>query len=173
LGCTARTGGTARCALLADVLERLGFGSENGTWRSAFLSGAAELRGGNFGSPTVASSADLLSQLSPELFFDALAIQVNGPEAWNLDLAVRWEFPDHRATYRTTLHNGVFSYTRDGQGDVALTLKVPRPALGALAAGDVGQAQGAGLTLDGDPAVLKQILGVLQPGDPAFNIIEP
>jgi alkyl sulfatase BDS1-like metallo-beta-lactamase superfamily hydrolase len=101
------------------------------------------------------------------------AIQVNGPEAWNLDLAVRWEFPDHRATYRTTLHNGVFSYTRDGQGDVALTLKVPRPALGALAAGDVGQAQGAGLTLDGDPAVLKQILGVLQPGDPAFNIIEP
>jgi alkyl sulfatase BDS1-like metallo-beta-lactamase superfamily hydrolase len=169
----AEPGHQAGRALLADVLERLGFGSENGTWRSEYLSGAAELRGGNFGSPAVAASADVLGQLSPEMFFDAVAVQVNGPEAWNLDLAARWEFPDHGATYRTTLHNGVFSYTRDGRGEVTLTLTVPRPALGALAAGDVGRAQGAGLALDGDPAVLKQILGVLQPGDPAFNIIEP
>ncbi|MGH3263130.1 MAG: hypothetical protein ACRDNS_14160 [Trebonia sp.] len=26
--------------MLADVLERLGLGSENGTWRSSYLSGA-------------------------------------------------------------------------------------------------------------------------------------
>jgi alkyl sulfatase BDS1-like metallo-beta-lactamase superfamily hydrolase len=160
-------------ALLADVLEQIGFGSENGTWRSEFLSGAAELRGGNFGTPAVTASADLLSRLSPELFFDAVAVQVNGPKAWDLDLALRWQFPDHGATYRTTLHNGVFSYTRDGQGDVALTLTVPGPAIGALAAGDTGRARGAGLTLDGDAAVLEQVIGVLQPGDPAFNIIEP
>ncbi|HWE09904.1 MAG TPA: alkyl sulfatase dimerization domain-containing protein [Solirubrobacteraceae bacterium] len=169
----AEPGHQAGRALLANVLERLGFGSENGTWRSEYLSGAAELRGGTFGSPTVPASADVLGQLSPELFFDAVAVQVNGPEAWNLDLAARWAFPDHGATYRTTLHNGVFSYTRDGHGEVTLTLTVLRAALAALAAGDVGQAQGAGLRLDGDPAVLKQLLGVLQPGDPAFNIIEP
>jgi alkyl sulfatase BDS1-like metallo-beta-lactamase superfamily hydrolase len=169
----AEPGHQAGRALLADVLERLGFGSENGTWRSEYLSGAAELRGGNFGTPTIPASADVLAQLSPELFFDAVAIQVNGPEAWSLDLAARWEFPDHGATFRTTLRNGVFSYTRDGHGEVTLTLTVPRPALAALAVGDIGRAQGAGLTLDGEPAVLKQILGVLQPGDPAFNIIEP
>ncbi|MCB1257399.1 MAG: MBL fold metallo-hydrolase, partial [Microthrixaceae bacterium] len=38
--------------LLADAFEQLGFGAENGTWRNAYLSGAAELRGGNFGTPT-------------------------------------------------------------------------------------------------------------------------
>jgi alkyl sulfatase BDS1-like metallo-beta-lactamase superfamily hydrolase len=169
----AEPGHQAGRALLADVLERLGFGSENGTWRSAYLSGATELRQGNFGTPTVPASADVLSQLTPELFLDGLAVQVNGPKAWDLDLAARWEFPDHHVTYRTTLHNGVFSYTRDGRGDVALTLTVPGAALGALAAGDIGRARGAGLALDGDASVLEQVFGVLQPGDPAFNIIEP
>ena len=168
----AEPGHQAGRALLADVLEQLGFGSENGTWRSAYLSGATELRSGNLGTP-IAAPADLLGQLPPELFFDALAIQVNGPAAWDLDLAARWVFPDHGATYRTTLRNGVFTYVRGGSGEVSLTLTVPRQALAALAAGDPGAALGAGLTLDGDAAVLQQVFGVLQPGDPAFNVIEP
>jgi len=169
----AEPGHQAGRALLADVLEQLGFGAENGTWRNAYLSGALELRSGNFGTPVSVASADVLAQLPPELFFDALAIQVNGPAAWDLDFAARWVFPDHDATYRTTLRNGVFSYVRDGSGDVTLTLTVPRPALAALAAGDPGAALGAGLALDGDTTALQQVFGVLQPGDPDFNIIEP
>ena len=168
----AEPGHQAGRALLADVLEQLGFGSENGTWRCAYLSGAAELRSGNFGTP-IGAPAELLGQLPPELFFDAVAIQVNGPAAWDLDLAARWVFPDHDATYRTTLRNGVFSYVRDGSGDVTLTITVPRPALAALAAGDPGAALGAGLALDGDTTALQQVFGVLQPGDPDFNIVEP
>jgi len=168
----AEPGHQAARALLADVLEQLGFGSENGTWRNAYLSGATELRSGNFGTP-IGAPAELLGQLPPELFFDAVAIQVNGPAAWDLDLAARWVFPDHDATYRTTLRNGVFSYVRGGSGDVILTLTVPRPALAALAAGDPGAALAAGLALDGDTTALQQVFGVLQPGDPDFNIIEP
>jgi len=159
-------------ALLADVLEQLGFGAENGTWRNAYLSGATELRSGNFGTP-VAAPADLLGRLPPELFFDAVAIQVNGPAAWDLDLAARWVFPDHDATYRTTLRNGVFSYVRNGSGDITTTITVPGPALAALVAGDPGAALGAGLALEGDTTALQQVFGVLQPGDPDFNIIEP
>jgi len=82
-------------------------------------------------------------------------------------------FPDHDATYRTTLRNGVFSYVRDGSGDVTLTITVPRPTLAALAAGDPGAALSEGLTLDGDTTALQQVFGVLQPGDPDFNIVEP
>ena len=121
----------------------------------------------------LADVLEQLGQLPPELFFDAVAIQVNGPAAWDLDLAARWVFPDHDATYRTTLRNGVFSYVRGGSGDVILTLTVPRPALAALAAGDPGAALAAGLALDGDTTALQQVFGVLQPGDPDFNIIEP
>jgi len=38
--------------LLADTYEQLGYGSENGTWRCAYLSGAHELRHGVFGTPS-------------------------------------------------------------------------------------------------------------------------
>ena len=34
---------------------------------------------------------------------------VDGPEAWDLDLAIRWDLPHHGALYRTTLHNGVIT----------------------------------------------------------------
>jgi linear primary-alkylsulfatase len=168
----AEPGHQAGRELLADVLEQLGFGAENGTWRCAYLSGAAELRSGNFGTP-VAAPADLLAQLPPELFLDALAIQVNGPAAWDLDLAIGWVFPDHGATFRTTLRHGVFSYVRDGSGDVTTTITVPRAALATLATGDLGAARAAGLTLDGDAAAVQQFVGVLQRGNPGFNIVEP
>lgn len=160
-------------SLLADVLEQLGFGSENGTWRCAYLSGAMELRSGNFGTPTIVTSDDILRQLTPELFFDAVAIQVNGPAAWNLDLAIRWDFPDHGETYRTTMRNGVFSYLKNGAGPVQLTVTIPKPALGPLATGNVDAATSAGLSLDGDGPALAEVLSVLQPGDTAFNIVEP
>ena len=39
-------------ALYADTLEQLAYGAENGTWRNFYLSGATELRVGNFGTPT-------------------------------------------------------------------------------------------------------------------------
>lgn len=159
--------------LLADVLEQLGFGVENGTWRNVYLSGAYELRQGNFGTPTETNAPDVLAELPPEMFFDALAVQVDGPKAWDLDLAVGWRFPDHGKSFRTTLRNGVFSYVQDGQGDVGLTATVPRSALPYLALGDLAKAKANGLALDGDTAVLQQLMGVLDPGDPNFNIIEP
>ena len=72
-----------------------------------------------------------------------------------------------------TLKNGVLTHVRDGHGDVSLTVTVPQAALGALAAGDVEAAMGAGLVLDGDASVLQSVLGVLDPGDPDFNIVTP
>jgi alkyl sulfatase BDS1-like metallo-beta-lactamase superfamily hydrolase len=38
--------------LQADALEQLGYGSENGTWRNFYLTGALELRHGPVGTPT-------------------------------------------------------------------------------------------------------------------------
>jgi linear primary-alkylsulfatase len=159
--------------LLADVLEQLGFGCENGTWRNAYLSGAYELREGSFGTPTVTASPDMLAQLPPHMLFDALAVQVDGPKAADLDLATRWRFPDHNETYRVTLRYGVLTSIQDGARNVTLTVTVPQTALAHLATGDIDAAQARGLTLDGDAATLHQLMNVLDPGDPAFNIIEP
>jgi alkyl sulfatase BDS1-like metallo-beta-lactamase superfamily hydrolase len=91
----------------------------------------------------------------------------------DLDLATRWTFPDHDLAFRTTLRNGVFTHVRDGQGDVQMTISVPRPALVHLATGDIDGALAAGMSVDGDQESLKQLLATLDPGDPNFNIIEP
>jgi alkyl sulfatase BDS1-like metallo-beta-lactamase superfamily hydrolase len=73
--------------LQARTLEQLAYGAENGPWRNAFLAGATELRHGSFGTPAT-TSPDLLLALAPEQIFDAIAIRVNGPRAWDEDLSI-------------------------------------------------------------------------------------
>ena len=158
-------------ALYADTLEQLGYGSENGTWRNFFLSGATELRSGSFGTPTVTNAPAILAQLSPEQVFDAIAITVDGPRAWDLDLAFDVTVADLGRSFHVTLRNGVLVYVeREPEVDAALHLTLEKARLIRLAGGDL-QSDGLGAT--GDLGVLDQLFGVLSPGDPAFEIVLP
>ncbi|WP_018775535.1 alkyl/aryl-sulfatase [Arthrobacter sp. 131MFCol6.1] len=158
-------------ALYADTLEQLGYGSENGTWRNFFLSGAAELREGNFGTPTVTAAPAILAQLTPEQLFDSLAISVNGPRAWDLDLTLNVTFTDLETTYRVTLRNGVLISTKGAiDAAAAVSLSVTKGRMLALLGGDTDS---AGIDLTGDATVLHSLLGVLDDGDPSFNIVTP
>ena len=162
---------TAARALYADTLEQLGYGSENGTWRNFFLSGAAELREGNFGTPTVTAAPAILAQLTPEQLFDSLAISVNGPRAWDLDLTLNVTFTDLETTYRVTLRNGVLISTKGAiDAPAAVSLSVTKGRMLALLGGDTDS---AGIDLTGDATVLHSLLGVLDDGDPSFNIVTP
>lgn len=157
--------------LYADTLVQLGYGSENGTWRNFFLSGATELTEGNFGTPTTTDAPSILAQLSPEQLFDAFAIQVNGPKAWDLDLATDVTFSDLDRSFRVTLRNGVLVYVeREPRPDAQLHLTLTKGRLLELAAGNVSQ---DGVEVNGDFGVLQTLLGVLQPGDPDFEIVLP
>ncbi len=162
--------------LLADTYEQLGYGSENGTWRNFYLSGATELREGSFGTPIATSAADLVAQLSPEMFFDALAIQVDGPRAWDERLTIDVAFADDGARYRLTLANGVLTYRRVEVGAGAdTTVTLPRHDQLVSLAGGLGPDAMAesGVTLTGDPSALQRLMAVLQPGDPDFAIVTP
>ena len=88
------------------------YGAENAVWRNFFLAGATELREENFGTPTQTASPSILGQLTPEQMFDTFAISVNGPRAWDLDVAVDVTFLDIATNYRLTLRNGVLVYRR-------------------------------------------------------------
>ena len=46
-------------------MEQLAFGAENGTWRNAYLAGAAELRHGSFGTPTTVGPTSRVPSPSP------------------------------------------------------------------------------------------------------------
>lgn len=162
---------TAARDALANVYRQLGFGIENATWRNFYLSGALELEGENFGSPTTAESPDLLSQLTVEQFFDVVAISVNGPQAWSLDLELEWHV-DGRV-FATTLRNGVFVARERAAVAPGVTVKVSRAVLPLVLTGRIAEATAAGATVEGDPNVLGALLGSLQQGDSAFAIVTP
>jgi len=157
-------------SLLADTFEQLAYGAENGTWRNFFLSGATELRDGIFGTPTSTEVPTMLAQLSPELLFDAIAIKVDGPKAWDLDLALAIEFTDLDRHYRVTLRNGVLVYLENGAGETDVSVALSRGRLLALLAGD---AVSEGIEVTGDQDALGRLLSVLDPGDPGFAIVTP
>jgi alkyl sulfatase BDS1-like metallo-beta-lactamase superfamily hydrolase len=161
--------GDARAkALQADALEQLAFGAENGTWRSAYLAAATELRQGAFGTPLSSTAPDLLAALTPEQIFDAIAIRVDGPRAWHESLSIAIVLTDASETYRLDLRNGVLVHRRTAEQDADLVVRATRPALAGLLAGST-----AGMTLEGDPGVLERLAGVLEPPDPDFAIVTP
>ncbi len=167
----ADSGHEAAKALYADTLEQLAYGAENGTWRNFFLSGATELREGSFGTPTATAAPLIIAQLTPEQLFDAVAIQVNGPKAWDLDLAIDVTLTDLNRSFHLALHNGVLTYAEQEPDEATpLHLTLSKPRLIRLAGGDTDS---DGIEVRGDRGVLGQLLGVLDSGNPDFNIVLP
>ncbi|MEU8937302.1 alkyl sulfatase dimerization domain-containing protein [Streptomyces goshikiensis] len=166
-------------ALQADALEQLGYGSENGTWRNFFLTGALELRHGTVGTPASAVSEDMLAALTLDQLFDSLAIRVDGPRSWDADITVRWRFPDGREPSTLRLRNGVLTHVRGlgpavGEPDVEITLdeaSLRGILLGQAVLPDLvaaGRAQ-----VSGDPARLAELIRHLTDPDPDFAIVTP
>jgi alkyl sulfatase BDS1-like metallo-beta-lactamase superfamily hydrolase len=157
--------------LYADTLEQLAYGSENGTWRNFFLSGATELREGSFGTPTVTASPTIMAQLSPSQMFDSIAIRVDGPEAWDHRLRIDITFTDLHESYRLTLRNGVLIHERrDAAPGADATVTTTKLRLLARLGGD---ATSPGIEVTGDPTAVATLFGVLQAPDPDFAIVTP
>ncbi|MGZ4524876.1 MAG: alkyl/aryl-sulfatase [Mycobacterium sp.] len=159
--------------LYADTLEQLAYGAENATWRNFFLSGATELREGNFGTATTATSLSMLNQLTPEQIFDSLAIRVNGPRSWDLDITLDITFADTAATYRLALHNGVLVYRKVAADPAMATVTVRLDSKFRLLMVAMGDFTSPGLEISGDQTALQTFLGVLDQPDPDFNIVTP
>ncbi len=159
--------------LLANTLERLAFGAENATWRNFFLSGATELRDGNFGTATQTNSPTLMSALTPEQIFDGLAISINGPRAWDLDIAIDVTLSDRDANYRLALRNGVLVHRRVPADPATAAANIKLDNAFRLLMLGMGDFTSPGFELSGDQAILQQFLGVLDRPDPSFNIVTP
>ncbi|KAK4097043.1 Metallo-hydrolase/oxidoreductase [Parathielavia hyrcaniae] len=163
-------------ALLADTYEQLGYGAENGPWRNFFLSGTKELRSGNFGTPTATASPDVIAQLTPEMLFDALAVQVNGPAAWDVRVSMDVVVTDMAVRYRLWLSHGALVYSKAEQkGEAEVTLTGTSRALTAMAVYglDAAKLEENGVVVEGDVAALEGLAALLEAGDPNFNIVTP
>jgi alkyl sulfatase BDS1-like metallo-beta-lactamase superfamily hydrolase len=166
--------------LQAGALEQMGYQSESGAWRSAYLTGAHELRNGaDKGRAFTTANTDLTQAMPIELFFDYLGIRLNSEKAASAgEMALIWRFTDLDETHTLTLRNAALTHTRgerDGrQPDATITLT--RATLDAITLGqttfDQAIADGR-VTLSGDAGKLAQLFSLLDTFELMFNIIEP
>ncbi|MDH4159852.1 MAG: MBL fold metallo-hydrolase [Actinomycetota bacterium] len=162
-------------ALQADTFDQLGYACENGTWRSAYLAGAHELRDGIFGTPV--SSAGLASALTVEQVFSSLAVRIDGPRSWDERLIVSWVFTDLDQTHVTELRNGTLIHRRaSGPVPGTTTLRLTRALLIGIAAQavDLPAALADGqVAIEGDPGDVARLIGAVGDVDPNFPIVTP
>ncbi|RVW08706.1 MBL fold metallo-hydrolase [Prescottella agglutinans] len=174
----AEPGNAEAKALQADTLEQMGFGSENGTWRNFFLMGAYELRNGPVGTPTVTASPDIAGALSVEQVFDAIALRIDGPRAWDADITIDWRITDEGIDHRTSLRNGLLvHFDLAGEAstpDARLTLSRQDLIAAVVGGADVAGMIAAGrITAEGDVGKLTELIGYLDSPDPDFAIVTP
>ena len=156
--------------LLARTYESLGHGAENATWRSFYLQGARELRGDRAKAPVDTASPEVAAALTVGQLFDSIAIRVNGPEAWDKEVTIAWDFTDLKEEVWLRLSNGVLVHTHAANGTSAdLTVTLTKPQLLHLLA--TGSLDGAETT--GDQGALRTLFGVLDTPDNQFAIVTP
>lgn len=162
----------------AAALEQLGYQSEAGPWRGAYLVGAQELRAGPPKLPgTSTLTADTLQAVSTEMFFDYLGVRLNGPRAEGRHIVVNWNFTAPREQYVLNLENSALTHVagrQDPQADATVTLT--RATLDAVTLRRISfpEAMKSGqIRVEGDPRKVGELLSLLDNFDPSFAIVEP
>ncbi|MEN0108633.1 MAG: alkyl sulfatase dimerization domain-containing protein [Pseudomonas sp.] len=163
--------------LQADVLEQLGYASENATWRNVYLSGAQELRQGVASNTARGTAPDMVRALTPDLFFDYLAVRIDAMKAADEDLLINWHFNDLNQDYALTLRNGVLTHrngARHAKADV--DLRMDKALLDRIALKETGflkEAMLGGIDIESGKLQLLKLLGGLEEAKPSFNLVTP
>ena len=164
--------------LEADALEQLGYQAESGPWRNFYLTGAQELRNGVVKGPTPnTASPDTVRAMSPEMFFDYLAVHINGEKAANAKAIFNVDLGNDGGKYKLELENGVLNHTANVQADNAdATIALNRTTLNKIILQEetLKQAQTRGdVKITGDSAKLDQMLSYMDKFEFWFNIVTP
>ncbi|WP_049291695.1 alkyl/aryl-sulfatase [Franconibacter helveticus] len=164
--------------LEADALEQLGYQAESGPWRNFYLTGAQELRNGVMQGPTPnTASPDTVRAMTPEMFFDYLAVHINGEKAAGAKSVFNIDLGNDGGKYKLELENGVLNHTADAQAQNAdATITLNRDTLNKIILKEVTlkQAQESGdVKITGDGAKLDAMLGYMDKFEFWFNIVTP
>ncbi len=165
--------------LLARAHTQMGYQAESGPWRDFYLTGAQELRNGAPAARVVSNpgSLDTLKAIPIDLFFDALAVRLNGPKAAGKTAALNFVFPDAGEKISVTLGNGVINYVSGTLAeDVDATVTVSRQNWNELAANMVtldALLDDGRVEVDGDASALTDLFALLDDFEIFFNIVEP
>lgn len=164
--------------LEADALEQLGYQAESGPWRNFYLTGAQELRNGVVTGPTPnTASPDTVRAMTPEMFFDYLAVHINGQKAGDAKSVFNIDLGSDGGKYKLELENGVLNHTANAEAkDADATITLNRDTLNKIILKEVTlkQAQDSGdVKITGDGAKLDAMLGYMDKFEFWFNIVTP
>ncbi|MGC0925086.1 MULTISPECIES: alkyl/aryl-sulfatase [Pantoea] len=164
--------------LEADALEQLGYQAESGPWRNFYLTGAQELRNGVKQLPTPnTASPDTVRAMTPEMFFDYLALHINGEKAANAKAVLNVDFGEDGGKYKLELENGVLNHTANSEAQNAdATLTLSRETLNKVILKEetLKQAQDKGeVKITGNADKVSELLGYMDKFDFWFNMVTP
>jgi len=164
--------------LLAKTYQQLGYQAESGPWRDFYLSGAQELRRPlmediiiNTGNP------DMIANLPLDLFFDLMAVKLNGPKAEGLEIKVNFNFTDTGDKAALHLQHSVLN-TRMGALDETadVTIHLARTDLNKIMLKQVSfqtLMKQKKIKVDGSLLTLRKFMGLQDEFEYWFNIVKP
>ena len=164
--------------LLADTYSQLGYQAESGPWRNFYLTGAQELTVGIAGKGKTSSNIARMSQnLSLEMLFDMLAIQINGEKAADKDIIINVSLTDTKEQATLILKNGALS-NRIGVLHAAPTVSLKGDKQKIYTSftqpeSIMANMQAKKLSVVGRLESLKDLFATFEAPDSYFNIIEP
>ncbi|MFF4403057.1 alkyl/aryl-sulfatase [Streptomyces sp. NPDC001404] len=169
------------------ALTQLGYGSENGTWRNFYLTGAHELAHG-IERPANQEAGDLVLSMTLEQYFATLARTIDGPAAGREQsdpIVLQWLVNGaEEEACTTTLRNGVLVYVPGKDhfaGTPQTVIKLTREVLNGLMYGpkgfkdafDAAVRDGLVQIPEGKQDYADTVFGYLTASDPSFPIVAP
>ena len=162
--------------LQAAALEQLGYQAESATWRNAYLMGAQELRWGTPDLP-LQTAYGSLSAMTPEQLVDFIGVRFDAQAFGERELEINVTFTDLAEQHVLGISNSAVHHSPHVHSEhAALGLWLSRAALARLLAerSTLEEELAAGeLRLEGDRALLEQLLTSLELGGRMFPIVEP
>lgn len=163
--------------LLADTYTQLGYMAESGSWRNFYLTGAQELRNGILDLPRIQTGGpDIVSAIPLNLYFDLLAVRLNGPKAAKKDRDINFVLTDTGESAHLIISNGTLHHRMGTTLDGAPTIKLTRAALDQLNLKTKTFAELAkegSASIEGNPLAVRAFFGLMDEPPFWFNIVTP
>ncbi len=167
----------AAADLLAKTYTQLGYMAESGSWRNFYLTGARELQMDIGNLPTTRTGGvDSIKAIPLDLYFDLLAVRLNGPEAAKKDRDLNFVITDTGETAHLLISNGTLHHRMGQTLDGAPTIKITRAGFDQL---NLKQKTFKELTkegaasIDGNPLAVLGFFNLIEEPDFWFEIVRP
>ena len=148
--------------LQADVLEQMGYQAESGPWRNFYSLGLLNCA---MGLPRIVhqtTSPEIVSNMTMELIFGYMAIQINADKAAGKNITINWSLTDTKQDYTLFLENSVLNHWPNSKLDNAqASVYMTRETLNQFLMGQIGMEaalKNGSIKVEGD---MKQFLAIL------------